>query len=300
MDKGYLIDIQHFSVNDGDGIRSTIFFAGCPLRCAWCSNPEGFTNMNKVMHVDKLCIECQKCTEVCPKGVSSNLNKREERLKCNNCGLCVKVCPTNSRQNMIFEWTSEEVVDEVSKYFGFFRRSGGGVTYSGGECTMQIDFLTKLCNAFYDLNINQAIETEGYFKLERVLHIFEKMDQIFIDIKHMNTKRHKYFTGEGNELILENIKALGEQFDNIVIRIPLIKGVNADEENIIKTAEFVKENILRNPRMELLPYHRYGESKYETLNITKPSEFFGRPDSQEIEYFEEIIKNIGVEIVSFN
>lgn len=299
MDKGYLIDIQHFSVNDGDGIRSTIFFAGCPLRCAWCSNPEGFTTMNKVMHIEKLCIECGKCTEVCPQNVGHNLNDRTERMKCNNCGLCVKVCPTNSRQNMIFEYTVKEVVDEVSKYFGFFRRSGGGVTYSGGDCTMQLEFLTSLIDAFYDLNINQAIETECYFDFEKVEHIFKKIDQIFVDIKHMDTKKHRYFTGQNNELILENIKKLGSGFDNIVVRIPLIENVNSDDDNIIKTARFVKKYIKRNPRIELLPYHRFGESKYETLNISKPSEFFGRPSKKRIEYLEELINEAGVEIVEF-
>lgn len=299
MLKGYLIDIQHFSVNDGDGIRSTIFFAGCPLRCAWCANPESFTTMNKVIYLKKLCIQCGKCSEACPRSVRIDLTLKKERAKCNNCGLCIKVCPTNSRKNMIFEYTIEKVLEEVSKYFGFFRRSKGGVTYSGGECTTQIDFLTKLTEIFYDLNINQAIETEGYFNYDNVKHILEKMDQIFIDIKHIDSKKHKYFTGKDNKLILENIKKIGLEFENVIIRIPLIDGVNSDDDNITKTAEFVKKYIIKQPKIELLPYHKFGETKYEALNITKPSEFFKRPNKERILKLKKIIENIGVEIISF-
>lgn len=173
MTKGYLIDIQHFSVNDGDGIRSTIFFAGCPLRCAWCSNPESFTTMNKVMHVENLCIQCHNCVQICPRRVGTNLNLRAERLKCNSCGLCVKVCPTGARKNMIFEYTPEEVLKEVSAYFGFFRRSNGGVTYSGGECTMQIEFLTQLTEIFMTSTSIKPLKQKDILSPARS-HIFLK------------------------------------------------------------------------------------------------------------------------------
>lgn len=298
MTKGYVIDIQDFSVNDGDGIRTTLFFAGCPLRCAWCANPEEFTTMNKVMHVEKTCIACGRCTAVCPRHVGIQLNRREERAKCNNCGNCVPVCPTKSRQNMIFEYSPKEIYDKTKKYFNFFRQSNGGITFSGGECTLQLEFLTTLTNLYYDANIHLAMESSGYFDFGKLEDILRKMDTLFIDIKSMDNKKHKYYTGKSNDLVLENIQRIGAFHQDLIIRIPVIKTVNADAENIRQTTKFVK-NYVKQPKIELLPYHTLGDLKYTTLNITKPSEMFQTPTQEELQSLKQIVRDQGVEVVSY-
>ena len=199
---------------------------------------------------------------------------------------------------MINGYTVDEVMAELESQLLFFRQSGGGVTYSGGECTMQHDFLKALSDACYDMGLNQAIETSGQFDFETTWPILEKMDLVFMDIKHMDTNRHKYFTGIGNEKILANIAAVGERHDNVVIRIPTIIGVNADVDNIKKTARFVKEHM-KHPKMELLPYHEFGLEKYRQLGLRRPDTDFKRPTPEQIRCLEAFIRQQGVEVVSF-
>lgn len=296
--KGYLIDVQNFSVNDGNGIRSLIFFAGCRLRCQWCSNPESFTNFNKVVHMSKQCLHCKRCEEVCPYGCGMDLNLYEHRKNCRNCGKCVPVCPVGARKNLIFTYTVNEIMKIIESQQIFFRHSKGGVTYSGGEATIQHEFLRELVNTCYDKAIHQAIETSGYFDFNQVRDILEKLDLIFLDIKHMDSKKHKYFTGVRNELILENIEKVASLNKEFVLRIPLIKGVNSHEENIVATAKFVRENA-PGAKIEILPYHEFGFYKYEALGIQKPSERFSRPGEDEIKALKDIIEREGVEIASF-
>lgn len=243
---GNFMEPQNFSVNDGDGIRTIIFFAGCPLRCKWCANPEG-------LYLDN---------------------------------------------NLVHKYSVEHLLNVIERQEIFYRYSGGGVTFSGGEATLQQNLLRELVNKLYDKAINLAIESSGYFEFDEVKDILKKLDLIFIDIKHMNDSKHKEFTGVSNTKILNNIKRLNEVNDNIVVRVPLIDGVNADKENIIETARFVKANI-KNPKLELLPYHSLGDEKYDALGIEKPSRDFKRPS---VELIKELIKSIkaeGVEVVSY-
>lgn len=251
---GYFMEPQNFSVNDGDGIRTIIFFAGCPLRCKWCSNPEGFINLNK-----------------------SNCDKEND---------------------LIYNYNVEEILEIVEKQMIFYRKSGGGVTFSGGEATLQSDVLRELVFKLYDKAINLAIETSGYFEFDQVKDILEKMDLIFIDIKHMDDKNHKSLTGVSNKKILENIKLIRKLDVPIVIRIPVIVGVNADKENIKATAKFVKENI-KNPKIELLPYHSLGDYKYESLRLDIPSRDYKTPSQEYLKELEKIVKAEGVKIVSY-
>jgi pyruvate formate lyase activating enzyme len=295
---GYFMEPQNFSVNDGNGIRTVIFFAGCPLRCKWCSNPESHTSCKKVAHYEKTCAKCGKCAEVCPQGVGINLNTTLEQEKCKACGTCIKICPTKSRKNLIYNYSSEEILKIIEKQKIFYRHSGGGVTFSGGEATMQIDMLRELVYKLYDSAVDLAIETSGYFDFEKVKDILEKMNLIFIDIKHMDDGKHKFYTGVSNENILKNICRLNELKVSVVVRIPVIEGVNSDIENIRETAKFVKENI-DVPRLELLPYHSYGDSKYETLGLEKPSRQFKTPSKKYMKELCDIIESEGVQVVSY-
>jgi pyruvate formate lyase activating enzyme len=295
---GYFIELQNFSVNDGNGIRTIIFFAGCPLKCKWCSNPESHTSSNKIAHYEKTCMECGRCTAVCPHGVGINLNNTVERSKCTACGLCVETCPTKSRKNMIYNYNSEQILKTIERQRIFYRYSGGGVTFSGGEATLQADMLREIVYKLYDQAIDLSIETSGYFDFEDVKDILEKMSLIFIDIKHMDDEKHRFYTGAGNESILNNTMRLNELKIHVVVRIPIIYGVNSDKENIKRTAKFVKDNM-DCPKIELLPYHSFGDSKYEALGLEKPSIEFKTPPKDYLEELYKIVENEGVEIVSY-
>lgn len=295
---GYFMEPQNFSVNDGDGIRTTIFFAGCPLHCRWCANPEGLEDVRRISFNAEACIGCSKCALNCPEKVGINLNLSEERAKCISCGRCVECCPSGSRKKLVKRYAVEDILEIIKRQEIFYRYSGGGVTFSGGEATLQQDVLRVLVNNLYDRAVNLAIETSGYFEFEEVCDILKKMDLIFIDIKHMNDNKHKEFTGVSNEKVLDNIKRLNELDANVVVRIPVIEGVNADGINIIETAKFVKANI-KKPKIELLPYHNFGNEKYEALGIEKPSGEFKIPSPDLMDELKNLIKAEGVDIISF-
>jgi len=301
MDKiyGYFMEPQNFSVNDGDGIRTTVFFAGCPLSCEWCANPEALVRADRISYITGSCIGCGKCMVNCPENIGINLNFPGEREKCTSCGICADVCPSGSRRKLVKRYSAEDILNILDRQEIFYRRSGGGVTFSGGEATMQHNILRVIANNLYDRAMNLAIETSGYFEFDEVYDILEKMDMIFVDIKHMDNEKHIKFTGKGNEKILNNIKKFGELNADIIVRIPLIEGVNADAENILKTAEFVKLCI-KNPKIELLPYHSYGNEKYEALGLEKPSGEFKKPSEEWINELKEKIRGRGVRVVSYS
>lgn len=248
---GFFMEPQNLSVNDGDGIRTIVFFAGCPLRCKWCSNPES--------HVD------------------------------------IKRCEDNQ---FIHKYSVEDLLNIIERQLIFYRYSGGGVTFSGGETTLQPEILRELTNRLYDKGIDLAIETSGYFNFHEIKDILEKLDLIFIDIKHMDDKKHRDFTGVSNRNILDNIKLLNTIDTSIVIRIPSILGVNADSENIKGIARFVKEN-LNDPKIEILPYHSFGDEKYEILNLEKPSREYKTPSREVVKEIERIIESEGVSVVGY-
>lgn len=293
---GYVMQLQPFSVNDGDGIRTTVFLAGCPMHCAWCANPEGCTQQLKIgWHIRK-CIGCGACARVCPQGIGIDLNA--EREKCIACGKCADVCPQNARVRMVQEADADEIVKQIQTHRLFYSYSGGGVTFSGGEAAMQPAFLNELTEQIYDLGYSMDIETCGLFDFEAVRPSLARMDLIFMDLKHMDPAQHKRWTGQSNERVLENMARLAELPAEVVIRIPVIKGVNADEENIRASAAFVHK-ILPHAKMELLPYHSFGKIKYEALGIPYDHPEFGRPTKEELEHLREIVRSEGVETADF-
>jgi pyruvate formate lyase activating enzyme len=295
---GYFMEPQNFSVNDGDGIRTVVFFAGCPLKCKWCANPESTLDFKRVSFNKESCIGCGKCTQICPEGLNIDLNSTGQREKCTSCSICVENCPTGSRKNLVRMYSDIEMLDIIKSQEIFYRYSNGGVTFSGGEATLQQDILRILVNSLYDRAVNMALETSGYFVFDEVKDILARLDLIFVDIKHMNEKKHELYTGKSNKNILENIKKMNMLGVPIVVRIPVIDGVNSDEDNIKKTAVFVRENI-KNPKIELLPYHNFADEKYEYLGLEKMSDNFKRPSNELLSNLKMIIKNEGAESVSY-
>ncbi|MBO5329867.1 MAG: glycyl-radical enzyme activating protein [Anaerotignum sp.] len=294
--KGYFMQTQPFSVNDGDGIRTIIFMAGCPLHCKWCANPEGMRQTNLVGFYYRNCIGCGECEKVCPNGIGIDLNANRE--KCTGCGACAKVCPKGARKQLVSYEDADEIIKQMKKHDIFYRTSGGGITFSGGEATSQPELLDYLSSELYDLGYSLDIETCGYFDFDQVKGSLARMDLIFMDLKHMDSDIHKKYTGVPNEKILENMKRLRDIPAEIVIRIPVIEGVNATEENIRQSAEFVKE-YLPKARMELLPYHKFGFGKYEALGYKLPSDDFAAPDKEKMKILNEIIEEVGVELADY-
>lgn len=295
---GRVVNIQHFSVNDGEGLRTTVFLEGCPLKCKWCSNPDSWNNIVKLGVIKDKCKSCNKCIEVCDKNITSLLNRKEVKSKCNLCGKCVSNCVNNAISIMTKEMTVDEVVREVEKDRIFYINSGGGVTFSGGEATLQSDFLTKLVNKCYDKGINMAIETCGYFDFDKVKNIIEKLDYIFVDIKSMDDNIHKKYTGVSNKLIFENICKMARMNIPMTVRIPVISGVNDSIENIRNTAIFVKENTI-NGSIELLPYHKFGIEKYKALGLEDFIYEFKTPEDSLMLKLKKTIEDIGVKVVKY-
>ena len=241
---GYIMQTQNFSVNDGEGIRTTIFLAGCPLRCAWCANPEG-----------------QTC------------------------------------QNPMTRWAETgDVVREVLHQAVFYRFSGGGVTFSGGEATMQPDFLAELTNRLYDEGISLAIETCGAFDFDRLAPTLSKMDLIFYDFKHPDPEVHKAYTGMDNRLILENLPRTAALGPPLVVRIPVVPGFNGDDGTLQEMFRWLRENVPA-ASLELLPCHRFGEEKYRQLGRDLPG--FPVPAPEDMARWQAMAEAAGLTVVSY-
>lgn len=294
MKKGTIFNIQKMSIHDGPGIRTTVFFKGCPLKCLWCSNPESQKLEKEVACFHARCVSCGYCAQVCPKGLIGAqppfaIINREE---CDLCGICVKECCTNAKKIVGEEYTVDELLKEIVKDKSFYDSSGGGVTFSGGEPLMQPLFLKGMLKACKEAGIHTAIETTGMADREVLLEVASLLNLIYFDVKHMDDAVHKDITGVSNEKILANLTALAEIHDNIVVRIPVIPGINDSKENLRKTADYAA--ALSISLIELLPYHNLGEVKYGQLGREyKLSETKKPPADHMLSLADEMRNSIG-------
>lgn len=296
---GNIFQIQRWSINDGEGIRSTVFLKGCPLRCRWCANPESWNSNPEVLYLRERCSRCGRCAIVCDAGAitmgDGNINGFE-RARCCGCGKCCDVCSTGARKKVGSTVTVEDVLSVINRDAIFYRESGGGVTFSGGEPFAQPEFLRQLVAACSRLGIDTAVETCGYFNWDQVKDIFTHLDCVFVDIKHMDDGFHNKMTGVSNLRILENITLISQMHPKTIVRVPLIEDVNADEQNIRRMCEFLRQGT-RVEGIEILPYHDFGETKYSAVGAL--SQTFATPYAARFEDIKKVITEYGISIVDF-
>ena len=267
--KGIVYNIERFAIHDGPGIRTVVFLKGCPLRCVWCSTVDSQYPLPEMEYFADKCTRCRKCIEVCPAGAIYAVDDGRiitDRSLCDNCGKCVDICPNSARTIVGVEMTVEQVLEEIEKDSMFYANSGGGITLSGGEPTMQPEFALEILKGSKKMGIHTAIETCGYVKWDIFDGMLRYLDLVYMDIKHMSPEEHKKLTSRKNSLIQANARKLAEKYPDkpFIIRIPVIPGCNDSDENITATAQFVSQ-LKGIHRIELLPYHRYGIHKYEAL-----------------------------------
>jgi len=293
-------DIKRYSINDGPGIRITIFIKGCPMSCVWCHNPEGISPEKQKMYSLKRCIGCGKCISVCPANALSITS--DKGIRCNNklcslCGKCVEVCPSKAMDISGTEYSTDYLMQQIEKETIFMDRSEGGVTFCGGEPLLYPDILSELLTRCGELSIHRAVDTTLFAKTETVEKILQQTDLFLVDLKHMNPAKHKEFCGVSNELILSNLRMIAEAGVEFIIRIPLIEGINADTQNITDTAKYLSALPWKRKLVNLLPYHEIAAGKHEKMGTTcNPQKIrMGIPTSECLQQCIKIFNSFGCE-----
>lgn len=316
---GTIFNIQKFSVHDGPGIRTTVFFKGCPLRCQWCHNPEGQHVGKELVILQSRCFGCGMCVAVCPEGAiasSSGMLRATEtteagktattteasepprivtdREKCTICGKCADVCPVAAREIAGKEATSDWVMEQILKDRMFYEQSGGGATFSGGEPLMQPEFLRELLIRCKDEDINTAVDTSGCAPWEEFEQVAPLTDIFLYDVKMVDPEKHAKYTGASNKTILDNLVRLSRIHDSIIARIPIVPGVNDDDKNIRDTGKFLTGLNIR--QVNILPYHNMGSDKYTRLGMAYSMEDTPQPENGAMLGIKEQLEKFGLTV----
>ncbi len=258
-----IFNIQRFSIHDGPGTRTTVFFKGCNLSCRWCHNPESQSGVKQVSFTDKLCVNCGDCAKACP-----NCDGQNSALftdLCTSCGECITKTFCQARELIGYDISLDELMEQIEKDVKLYEISGGGVTFSGGEPFLQSDFLLDALKICKEKGIHTAVETACCVPFETIKKCAPYIDLFFCDIKTMDSQKHKEYTGAPNELILQNIKKLCEIGANVVIRTPIVPDFNDDEQSVSEICEFL--NTLTNLKgFQLLEFHNWCGAKYKAIN----------------------------------
>jgi len=257
-----------YSIHDGPGIRTTVFMKGCPLRCLWCHNPESQMPEPQLMRFPNRCIGCGSCAKACSSGAIIIVDNKlkYDITKCINCGQCAEVCYAGAMEMAGKYMSVEDVMKEVEKDKVFYEESGGGVTFSGGEPFMQPAFLKELLISCRRKGIHTTVDTCGFAPKDVIIELSQYIDLFLYDLKLMDNERHKKYIGSSNEIILDNLKELINMGKRIFIRIPIIPGINDDDDNLEATGEFLS-GIRGIEQINILPYHNIAMEKYKRLNM---------------------------------
>lgn len=296
MNNALIFNIQKFSVHDGPGIRTTVFLKGCPLKCIWCHNPES-QNMNKeVLYDSKKCVLCGTCEKICPtNAIKIENNKLTTDInKCNHCGKCNIYCIYGAREVVGKHYNVDEVMSEVMKDKVFYEQSNGGVTVSGGEPLIQIDFIEELLKRLKEEKIHTAVDTSGAVNFDILERVAKYTDLFLFDLKLMDDEKHKEYIGVSNKNIIENLKKLSKIHCNINLRMPIIEGINDDNSHIEKTIELLKHLNIKN--INLLPYHNIAKHKYEKLGLVYEDEKMSIPSDVKMNSLKELFEKNGYRV----
>lgn len=290
-----IFNIQRWSLHDGAGIRTTVFFKGCPLHCLWCSNPESQRFGRELFFREQNCVGCGRCVEACAAraNVLRDARARLDRSLCRADGACADACPQQGREIAGLSLTAGEIVAEIARDAVFYRASGGGVTFSGGEPFAQPGLLRELAEQCQDLGVPAAVETCGLFALDEAEDILESIDHVFIDLKHADDAAHHELTGASNRVILANIAAINAMRKEMTIRLPLVAGLTDTDANILGAAAICKG--LPHPfSLELMPYHDWGAGKYDALGRS-PGQGLAAPDAGRLAAILDMFRKLGLQ-----
>lgn len=309
---GRVYDIQGFSVQDGPGIRTTVFLKGCPLRCPWCHSPESQAFYKQLSWISMRCLgteRCQdRCVKACPKNAIAHAGTRMDavsqtelqlihvdRTLCDNCGECAAACHPHALYLCGEDYTVDEIVEKVLADRSFFEHSGGGATVSGGEALCQPDFTREVLRRLKEEGIHTALDTTGYAKWETVESVMPYVDLFLYDLKHMDSAKHKEIIGVPNEPIIENAKRIAAAGGKMQVRIPVIPMFNDSEENIRKTAELCRELGDAVTVIQLLPYHNLGVAKYQRISDGKVLEATP-PSDEKMQRLKSVMEEYGLKV----
>ncbi|MEW6106742.1 MAG: glycyl-radical enzyme activating protein [Bacillota bacterium] len=299
MRSGFVFDIRRYSVHDGPGIRTTVFFKGCPARCAWCHNPESQEPGPEVMFWQRRCASCGACAAACPAGAIRMVNGYPvtSRETCSACGSCVRACRFDARTMVGRAMSVDEVMRELERDRIFYDESGGGATFSGGEPLAQPEFLEDLLAACRVVDIHTAVDTSGIARFELVEKLAPLVDVWLYDIKTVHPALHMKTVGCPNDEVLRNLRLLAAKEARIILRVPVIPGVNDDNESLAQLADLILSLGGRRPeRLDLLPYHKIGVDKYLRLGRTYGLQATEEPNKQHIEDIASFFRTLGLEV----
>ncbi len=297
MTKGLIFDIKRYSIHDGPGIRTTVFFKGCPLACFWCHNPESQAPGPEVLYRESRCMHCKACAAACMnEAISWNGGGPVvDPGRCERCGACAEACSAEARELVGREMSVEEVVAEVERDMPFYEESGGGVTLSGGEPLLQPAFARELLERCKERGIHTALDTCGHAPWETIDRVRPFVDLFLYDLKLIDDERHRRCTGTSNELLLKNLELISRHGHSIIIVVPVIPGVNDDSDEIRRLGAFAA-SLAGQKGMILLPFHRLGMDKYELLGRSHAHPDLEAPPAERLSEIARILVEYGLRV----
>jgi pyruvate formate lyase activating enzyme len=298
--RGWIWNIKKYALHDGPGIRTTVFFKGCPLKCFWCCNPESQAFRPEIIWIREECRACGRCLEICPReAISADAQgrRRIDAERCDLCGLCVQQCPAGALSLVGRLMTVDEVLREVNKDSVFHSRSGGGLTLSGGEPLAQAGFASELLRRYKEdeRGLHTAVDTCGQAEWVELAKVLPYTDLFLYDIKHIDSSEHRRLTGVGNELILENARRISDAGKALIIRLTVVPGYNDSEENVRGIAAFAR-SLDGVEEVDLLPYHRLGEHKYARMEREYALAGTKTPSDEHLAVLRRIVEENGLRV----